>query len=99
MNFRVFTPKIFEVAGALFLDFVERNYENPKAEFSFLTFQHPSVMLQWNKKFQRDGFAGLIYNRGRPWRSDTIINKMTKKTTIPQIMSKKGNCLDNAIIY
>ncbi|MNN20948.1 Nucleotidyl transferase [compost metagenome] len=33
MNFWGFTPKIFEVARALFSDFVERNYENPKAEF------------------------------------------------------------------
>jgi len=33
MNFWGFTPKIFEVARALFPDFVEQNYENPKAEF------------------------------------------------------------------
>ena len=33
MNFWGFTPKIFEVARALFPTFVEQNYENPKAEF------------------------------------------------------------------
>ncbi|MGA6116878.1 Transposase [compost metagenome] len=48
---------------------------------------NPSVLLQWNKKFQRNGFAGLADNRGRPRKSDTINNKMTKKTTIPGINS------------
>lgn len=43
---------------------------------------NPSVLLQWIKKFQRNGFAGLADNRGRPRKSDTINNKMTKKTTI-----------------
>jgi NDP-sugar pyrophosphorylase family protein len=33
MNFWGFTPKIFEVARALFPAFVEANHENPKAEF------------------------------------------------------------------
>lgn len=33
MNFWGFTPKIFEVARQLFPDFVEQNFENPKAEF------------------------------------------------------------------
>ncbi|WP_333866550.1 nucleotidyltransferase family protein [Sphingobacterium sp.] len=33
MNFWGFTPKIFEIACSLFPDFVEKNYENPKAEF------------------------------------------------------------------
>ncbi|MDR0261957.1 MAG: nucleotidyltransferase [Sphingobacterium sp.] len=33
MNFWGFTPKIFEIARSLFPDFVEKNYENPKAEF------------------------------------------------------------------
>ncbi|MDM1295921.1 NTP transferase domain-containing protein [Sphingobacterium sp. N143] len=33
MNFWGFTPKIFEVARALFPDFVEKNHTNPKAEF------------------------------------------------------------------
>lgn len=33
MNFWGFTPKIFDIAGALFPAFVEANYENPKAEF------------------------------------------------------------------
>jgi len=33
MNFWGFTPKIFEVARGLFPGFVEKNYENPKAEF------------------------------------------------------------------
>lgn len=33
MNFWGFTPKIFEVARALFPGFVEQNYENPKSEF------------------------------------------------------------------
>lgn len=33
MNFWGFTPKIFEVARALFPAFVEQNYENPKVEF------------------------------------------------------------------
>ncbi|MNT28428.1 hypothetical protein D3C72_1641150 [compost metagenome] len=33
MNFWGFTPKIFEIARSLFSDFVEKNHENPKAEF------------------------------------------------------------------
>lgn len=33
MNFWGFTPKIFEIARSLFLDFVEKNHENPKSEF------------------------------------------------------------------
>ena len=33
MNFWGFTPRIFEIARALFPTFVEQNYENPKAEF------------------------------------------------------------------
>lgn len=33
MNFWGFTPKIFEIARRLFPDFVEKNHENPKAEF------------------------------------------------------------------
>lgn len=33
MNFWGFTPKIFEIARSLFPDFVDKNYENPKAEF------------------------------------------------------------------
>lgn len=33
MNFWGFTPKVLEVARALFPDFVEKNKENPKAEF------------------------------------------------------------------
>lgn len=33
MNFWGFTPRIFEVARALFPAFVEQNHENPKAEF------------------------------------------------------------------
>lgn len=33
MNFWGFTPRIFEIARALFPAFVEQNYENPKAEF------------------------------------------------------------------
>lgn len=33
MNFWGFTPKIFEVAESMFGDFVEKNSDNPKAEF------------------------------------------------------------------
>ncbi len=33
MNFWGFTPRIFEIARALFPTFLEQNYENPKAEF------------------------------------------------------------------
>lgn len=33
MNFWGFTPKIFEIARAMFPPFVEENHENPKAEF------------------------------------------------------------------
>jgi dTDP-glucose pyrophosphorylase len=33
MNFWGFTPKIFEIARSLFPDFVEKNHDNPKAEF------------------------------------------------------------------
>jgi len=37
MNFRGFTPKCFEFGGQLFLDFLEKNKENLKAEFYLLT--------------------------------------------------------------
>jgi len=33
MNFWGFTPQAFELASTMFVDFAQKNYENPKAEF------------------------------------------------------------------
>ena len=42
---------------------------------------NPSVLVQWNKKFQRHGYSGLQETRGRPRKTNT--KQMTKKTSIP----------------
>ena len=44
---------------------------------------NPSVLVQWNKKFQRHGYSGLQETRGRPRKTNR--NKMTKKASIPGI--------------
>jgi len=44
---------------------------------------NPSVLVQWNKKFQRHGYSGLQETRGRPRKTNT--KQMTKKTSIPGI--------------
>src|SRR5690606_3997278 len=38
---------------------------------------NPSVLVQWNKKFQRHGYSGLQETRGRPRKTNT--KQMTKK--------------------
>lgn len=43
----------------------------------------PSVLLQWIKKFQTDGFKGLEDNRGAHFRKNKTNTKMTKKSNIP----------------
>ena len=50
---------------------------------------NPSVLVQWNKKFLRQGFSGLQETRGRPKKTNTNIKmtKKTKKTSIPGIKS------------
>ncbi|WP_052258718.1 transposase [Sphingobacterium sp. T2] len=43
---------------------------------------NPSVLVQWNKKFQRHGYSGLQETRGRPRQTNTKQMK-TKKLVIP----------------
>lgn len=45
---------------------------------------NPSVLVQWNKRFVRQGYYGLQQTLGRPRKTNTS-NTMTKKTTIPGI--------------
>lgn len=44
----------------------------------------PSVLAQWNRKFESKGISGLEDSRGRARKTNTI-QKMTKKSTIPGI--------------
>ncbi|WP_267740351.1 transposase [Myroides injenensis] len=46
---------------------------------------NPSVLLQWIRKFEHEGFKGLVDNRGAHFRKNKINTKMTKKNTIPGI--------------
>ncbi|MHC5309688.1 transposase [Myroides sp. LJL116] len=46
---------------------------------------NPSVLFQWIKKFQSDGFKGLEDNRGAHFKKDKTSTKMTKKSNIPGI--------------
>ena len=86
MNFWGFTPRIFEVAEAMFVPFVEQNADNPKSEFFI-----PSVPDEMVKKNQASfkviptssKWFGVTYKEDKPVVQESISN-LVKEGVYPE---------------
>lgn len=77
MNFWGFTPRIFEVAQDMFVEFVEENGDNPKAEFFIPSV--PDYLVKANKASFRviptsSKWFGVTYKEDKPVVEESISN-------------------------
>lgn len=77
MNFWGFTPRIFEVAQDMFVEFVEQNGDNPKSEFFIPSV--PDYLVKANKASFRviptsSKWFGVTYKEDKPVVEESISN-------------------------